>query len=571
MKKDAYVNKALDILESYEQVPTNPTPKVEAVTKRLIKSVMESKVSKSLVQSLLPQGSRTAEFYGLPKNHKESVPLRPIVSACGDPLDKVTWFLEQILSQLIKYVPAHLPDTDTYLQRLRQRYGNRFPPGTIVFSLDVTNLYGNIPIDEAVQTVMNLLQEHREAINLFGLAWGDVEPLLHHCLTNSYLRFGQSYYKQNLGLPMGSRIAPSVAIIFMGALEDSFLSSHRAHPDMYMRYIDDCLCIWRHGADELTSFFEYVNSVHPTIKFTIERSDTPDHQGQIPFLDTLLSIRSDGHYSTQLYVKPIAASIILPFDSAQPFKMKKAVAKSQFLRALRVSSDPNSANRSTDKIHALFRANGYPSRWLGGIARQAMNIHRDRNARHSVPRPSKNDRIYVTLPFIDDNVTRRVETALKAVNPSLTASWKNENTLRKRLVRSALEPPPCRAGKRSCRTCNSGLAGRCTTKNVVYQVTCMICASSGGSPQIYIGETKRCIRYRFDEHFRDGANCVQNTPLGDHMIAFHPNESEPRLSVIILRRCRDSADRKIAEALAIRDKQPKMNSQIDTWSLLGEA
>ena len=482
----------------------------------------------------------------------------------------MTWFLEQILSQLVKYVPAHLPNTDAYLERIKQQYADGFPPGTIAFSLDVTNLYGNIPIDEAVQTVMDLLLEHKDSINLFDLSWTDVEPLLNHCLSNSYVIFGQSYYKQNLGLPMGSRIAPSVAIIFMGALENIILSTDRAQPDLYMRYIDDCLCIWRHGADELSSFFEYVNTVHPTIKFTIERSDAPGHRGQIPYLDTMLSVHPDGHYSTQLYVKPVAASIILPFDSAQPFKMKRAVAKSQFLRALKVSSDPVSAKRSTNIIHSLFRNNGYPSRWLNGVARQAMNTHRNRATRHRAHKLPKRDRIYVTLPFIDDNLTRRVDKALKAVNPCLTASWKNENTLKKRLVHSALEPPPCRAGRRSCRTCDSGLSGRCTTKNVVYQVTCEICANSGGPHHTYIGETKRCIQYRFDEHYRDGANCNQNTPLGDHMSLCHPNEPEPRLSVKILRRCKDAADRKIAEALAIRDGKPSLNSKVDTWSLLGD-
>ena len=89
--------------------------------------------------------------------------------------------------------------------------------------------------------------------------------------------------------------------------------------------------------------------------------------------------------------------------------------------------------------------------------------------------------------------------------------------IRFRLVHSALEPPPCRAGRRSCRTCSSGLTGRCATKNVVYQITCLICADSGEPPETYIGETKRCIRYRFDEHFRDGVNCTQLTPFGDHM------------------------------------------------------
>ena len=129
-----------------------------------------------------------------------------------------------------------------------------------------------------------------------------------------------------------------------------------------MRYIDDCFCIWRHGADELTSYFEYVDTVHATIKFTIERSGAPGHKGQIPFPDILLNVRSGGRYSTQPYIIPVAASIILPFDSAQPVRMKKAVSKSQFFCALRVSSGPVSAKRGTSKIHALFRANGYPSR-----------------------------------------------------------------------------------------------------------------------------------------------------------------------------------------------------------------
>ena len=74
---------------------------------------------------------------------------------------------------------------------------------------------------------------------------------------------------------------------------------------------------------------------------------------------------------------------------------------------------------------------------------------------------------------------------------------------------------------------------------------------------------------RFDENFRDGVNCTLNTPFGD-MSVCHPNESEPRLAVTILRRCKDSADRKIAEALAIRDRQPQLNTKLDTWSLLGD-
>ena len=112
---------------------------------------------------------------------------------------------------------------------------------------------------------------------------------------------------------------------------------------------------------------------------------------------------------------------------------------------------------------------------------------------------------------------------------------------------------PCRS--RSCRTCASLLNSRWTTKNVVYEITCR----TGVHKYRYLGETKRCIRYRFDEHFRDATNRSQQTPLGDHMIKCHPSESVPQLSVAIkaiLRHCEDGADRKIAEALTISPWPP---------------
>ena len=74
--------------------------------------------------------------------------------------------------------------------------------------------------------------------------------------------------------------------------------------------------------------------------------------------------------------------------------------------------------------------------------------------------------------------------------------------------------------------------------------------------------------FGIDEHFRDATNRSQQTPLEDHMIQCHPSESEPQLSVAILRHCKDRADRKIAEALVIRDHLPKLNTQMDTWPVL---
>ena len=64
--------------------------------------------------------------------------------------------------------------------------------------------------------------------------------------------------------------------------------------------------------------------------------------------------------------------------------MKKAVAKSQFLRALRVSSDNSGARRSTDKINELFLANGYPTRALFHQVNISLNIFHSKYSSNTV-------------------------------------------------------------------------------------------------------------------------------------------------------------------------------------------
>ena len=391
---------------------------------------------------------------------------------------------------------------------------------------------------------------------MYGLSTKDVKTLLEHCLTNNFLRFGKQYYHQNSGIAMGNRVAPPLAIVFMGALEERFLAAPRPQPDLYMRYIDDVLAVWTHGADKLDDYFTFLNKVHPSISFTIERTD---QLGSIPFLDTLILLRQDGQYRTELYMKPMAAQIIVPFDSAQPTQLKKSVARAQFLRALRLSSDREARRRSTEKIFALFRANGYPPRLLHSLAEQAKRTFEQQNdTNSSKSSKSKPDRTFLTLPFIDDTVAKKTQAVIRSSGLPFTVAWKNDKTLKNCLVRSALEPPPCPAGKKTCRTCENGLKGQCTVKNVVYQIKCEACS------EFYIGETKRWIRSRFNEHARDAKNKALNTPLGDHIRLAHP-EDTPEFTVSVLRKCKDGADRKIAEALYVRGSHPTLTTQIDTW------
>ena len=503
----------------------------------------------------MPQSSRAAELYGLPKDHKPGVPLRPIVSACGDPLDKISQLLEKILNQLLKIVPAHLVNTDQYLRRLSDTYpGHMLPAGSIVFSVDVTNLYGSIPYHEAINDAKSLLEIHHQEINMFGLTIPDVTLLLEHCLSNNYLRFGDKYFRQTTGIAMGSRVAPPLAIIFMDKLERDFNGTATTKPDIYMRYIDDILGVWTSGSESLKRYLHHINNAHPAIKFTIE---TTEINGSLPFLDTTITVEPSGKYITELYIKPTSSGIILHADSAQPWKVKRAVLHSQTRRAIKLSSNEQARRRSISRIKDLFLSNGYNSKIINKTIDDCL----------TTARPNVTKRTPITrlvLPFIDDRLASTVQAVVRGSDlQDLGVTWTNTNTIKRHLVRSALEPPPCPGGSR-CHACAAGLRGRCHTRGAVYLLTCMICNKT------YVGESGRMARIRYNEHLRDAKNHRKESPFGDHFLNEHPTcqVDSTHITAKILQVCNSERDRKIAESLHIREQRPSLNTNIASWATL---
>ena len=187
-----------------------------------------------------------------------------------------------MVTQLLPFVPAHLRNTTEFLEKLSEQFPAGFERGTILFSVDVVNLYGSIPTHEAIDATIRLLNHHKECIGAFGLDVNSIRVLLDHCLANNFVRFGQAYFRQTEGIAVGSRIAPPLAIVFMHTLESLFLAAPRLQPSLYLRYVDDVFGVWPHGKASLLEYFFFLNTIHPSIKFMIEHTgDT----GELAFLD----------------------------------------------------------------------------------------------------------------------------------------------------------------------------------------------------------------------------------------------------------------------------------------------
>ena len=567
MNKSDYMEKAENIISTYESVSTNPTTRLEEETKNIMKSTLKDKIPDDTLRRLLPQHTRTAEFYGLPKTHKSDNPLRPIVSACGDPLDKLSWLIQCILTQLLSLIPAHLSNTESYLAKMKNAFPVTVPPGSIIFSLDVSNLYGSIPINEGIEAVMHLIESNVARVNMFGITPTDLRNLLSHVLTNNFVRFGSQVFKQTSGIAMGSRIAPPVAITFMHILETGFMASLEFTPMLYVRYIDDILGVWTHGIDRLTHFFNCINAYNPSIKFTIESTFQTGH---LPFLDTLITLYPSGQYTTELYFKPMTAPIILHFTSAHPLSTKRAVLNSELKRAIRVSSSKETRDRSIKRIKLLFQQNDYPDTLIDKAIK--INTHRQYSTRSSHTNKKATETVtYMRLPYVDETIVRRINGILKSSKAPVKVAWTSGPTLGSKLITSALSKPPCPAGQRHCHTCGSGLKGKCTRKNVVYKITCNMCKINM-SNEFYIGESSRPIRYRFNEHLSDARKRKPDTPLGEHITDFHFNASDTDINssfnITILTSGRDNAELKIAESIQIRKLKPTLNTMKSSWPLV---
>ncbi len=91
-------------------------------------------------------------------------------------------------------------------------------------------------------------------------------------LESNNFQFNGDNYLQVGGTAMGTRVAPSLANIFMADFEEKYVYTYHKQPLFWKRYLDDCVLVWVHGEEELKKFLDHLNSVHPTIKFTMEYS-----------------------------------------------------------------------------------------------------------------------------------------------------------------------------------------------------------------------------------------------------------------------------------------------------------
>ena len=112
----------------------------------------------------------------------------------------------------------------------------------------------------------------------------------------------------------------------MGKIDGLACTGGTIKPNLWWRYSDDIVEVWTHGEQKLQKFTNYINTLYPTIKFTLVFSNKT-----LNVLDTTL-ILENGFISTDMYSKPTDGHLYLPYDSSHPIQCKRAVPYGVALR-----------------------------------------------------------------------------------------------------------------------------------------------------------------------------------------------------------------------------------------------
>ena len=85
----------------YRMVKSDPKPATERRILKEVRQLESQKLLRSdLGRRLKPNASRPPKLYGLPKNHKLDVPLRPIVSNIGSPTYGLAKHMRDLIAPL---------------------------------------------------------------------------------------------------------------------------------------------------------------------------------------------------------------------------------------------------------------------------------------------------------------------------------------------------------------------------------------------------------------------------------------------------------------------------------------
>ena len=122
--------------------------------RRLVELVKRGFLSSTIADQIRPTGSIRPRLYGLPKTHKEGVPLRPILSMVGSSQHRIAKWFDRILQPVImRYCTYCIKDSFEFAGLVK----NCCLQNKFMCSFDIFSLFTCVPILETISICADML------------------------------------------------------------------------------------------------------------------------------------------------------------------------------------------------------------------------------------------------------------------------------------------------------------------------------------------------------------------------------------------------------------------------------
>ncbi|BES87329.1 Hypothetical protein NTJ_00134 [Nesidiocoris tenuis] len=434
------------------------------------------------------------------------------------PVERLSKFLASKFKELTKFEPKYgIRNRGELISALKDI---SVPQNVKLVSYDVTSLFPSVPPAECKVLVKRKLQETVEDPTIQD----EMMTLLGVCIDYNYFCFNGSYYRTQDGLAIG--LSPLLAELFMDNLEQEFIFKTGASPLVknvlfYKRYVDDSLALWRGSVRELDRFQSFMNSVHPSIKFTTEVEES----GSINFLD-LTIYKENGGLRFKVYRKATHTDMVIHRTSNHPWQHKTAAFRSMVWRALTVPMEQEAFDSEINIIKQVAVNNGYEETMVDTLVK-------------------------VTRRKLDRAGVSKMQTKEPKKFRRMAYTGGTSEALMNDLKKAGIEPAPYTIGKLGRSLTNHKLTPRHDAMSSgVYRLQC----SSPGCNGEYIGRTSRAAAERWKEH-EDTKRRIDNVSATIQQITTDLEEIDRLMADDMLAHQRPLLGRKRGELKKVLEKK----------------
>ena len=565
MDKCDYLEKSKHFLDGLEfhKLETDPTKSFQARVQRTLLK-MKNSFTPNQYKRLYPSSSRPGRFFGLAKVHKlkdgdrnvSNLPLRPVISNIGTATYELSKYLAELLQPIAKSEYT-INSTKDFVQKIRNKViENEFE----MVSFDVVSLFTSVPLDFTIDIILKKVYD--EKLITTKLKREEMKTLLQLCTKDMHFSFNDTIYRQINGVTMGSALGPVIANIFMVELEKSLIPTMVEKVSLWFRYVDDTFTFIKKG--EVNSVVDALNGFHENIEFTFER----EADNHISFLDVKVIKNADGSFKTDIHRKSTDTNVYLSWKSYAPKSWKIGTLKGLIRRAFTICSTNEYQSNELAFLKKVFvQINGFPSkivsRTIHKIREQMANENFAVVSSHPVPL------IPTTLNDVNHNILNQPRKE-EIYSPYICLPYKGlvgEQIIKKfkgvlkNTLPSNVHPRIIFKGKKigSCFQVKDKVSLE-HESNLVYAFKPKL--DSERSTQ-YVGETN--VRYgtRTHEHLHTDKDSSVYKHMTTNNLVLTNNDFE-----VLDKGFPRKLDRKLAEALYIKDLDPILNRQKISYNLL---